>query len=174
MLGFIIGTVCLIGLAKTLCHCRGSCGRGLYGHRRWGGFSEFFDTDRRGPSGPHVMLRTLFERLATTPGQEKVIVAAAREFDGERSALREELKRTRSALAHAVASGVVDESALEETFSSHDRLLARLRVSFVEALKKVTEALDERQRKQLADILEGGGWSRNWPSWAHPYDAVQI
>jgi Spy/CpxP family protein refolding chaperone len=132
MLGFIFGTVCLIGLVKVL---RG--GSGWYGGRhtrRFGG------------------------RLDTTPGQEKAIVAALDELRDSRKSVREELRQTREDLGRVVQGGLVDDSSLEETFARHDRLLARLRVAFVEAVKKITEVLDERQRKQVADLLEGGAF----------------
>ena len=66
------------------------------------------------------------------------------------------MKQTRGDLARAVAGGLIDDETLEETFARHDRLLAQLRVTFVEAMRKVTEALDERQRRQLAGVIEGG------------------
>jgi hypothetical protein len=71
-------------------------------------------------------------------------------------------------LARAVAGGWIDDRTLEETFARHDRLLAQLRVAFVESLRMATEALDERQRKQASDLLEGRAWS--WgPRWGGSY-----
>jgi len=132
----------LIGLVKVL---RGGRGwRGWHGERRTRGF------------GRRWLLRSLFERLDTTPGQEKVILGALDELRENKRSAREELRQTRGDLARAVQSGIVDDSSLDETFARHDRLLAQYRVSFVEALKKITEALDERQRKQAAELLEGG------------------
>jgi Spy/CpxP family protein refolding chaperone len=156
MLGFIFGTVCLFGLLKVLRRGRGWVG---YGHHACGpGPSGYGPGAGSGPR--RWLLRSLFERLETTPGQEKAIMAALDELRENRKVVRDEMQQTRGDVGRAVASGLVDDGALEETFARHDRLLAQLRVSFVEALKKVTEALDERQRKQIADLLEGGfaGW----------------
>ncbi len=157
MLGFIFGTVCLIGLLKVMRHGRGWGG---YGHHACGGgHSGYSDHSGYGPRGGgprRWMLRALFERLETTPGQEKAILSALDELRENRKVVRDEMQQTRGDLGRAVASGLVDDGTLEDTFARHDRLLAQLRVSFVEALKKVTEALDERQRKQVADLLEGG------------------
>jgi Spy/CpxP family protein refolding chaperone len=174
MLGFIIGTVCLIGLIKVLRRGRGwhgrmgygggSCARGGgygydgYGHRGWGG-----------GGGPRWFLRSAFERLETTPGQEKAILSALDELRENKKVVREEMQATRADFARAVAGGLVDDSTLEETFARHDRLLAQLRVSFVEAVKKITEALDEKQRKQIGDLLEGGGFFGRGPRWGGPY-----
>jgi Spy/CpxP family protein refolding chaperone len=152
MLGFIIGTVCLVGLVKVLRRGRGWHGR--WGHGGWG---------HGGPVGPGTrgrgrwFLRSVFERLETTPGQEKAIVAAIDELRDNRAIVREEAQHTREDLARVVASGLVDDAALEETFARHDRALAQLRVAFVESLKKVSEALDEGQRKQVAEFLRRSG-----------------
>jgi Spy/CpxP family protein refolding chaperone len=168
MLGFIFGTVCLIGLVKVLRRGRGWHGRwgyggyggcghhGSYGATGYGGYGGY--------GGPRRwFLRSLFERLETTPGQEKAILAALDELRENRRVVRDEAQQTRADLARAVASGLIDDATLEETFARHDRLLAQLRVSFVEALKKVTEALDERQRRQVGDLLEGGRFGgRMW------------
>jgi Spy/CpxP family protein refolding chaperone len=151
MLGFIFGTVCLIGLLKVLRRGRGWHG---YGHHAFGHGRSGYGPGSGGPR--RWMLRALFERLETTPGQEKAIVAALDELRENRKIVREEIQQTRGDVGRAVASGLVEDGTLEETFARHDRLLAQLRVSFVEALKKVTEALDERQRKQIADLLDGG------------------
>jgi Spy/CpxP family protein refolding chaperone len=147
MLGFIIGTVCLIGLVKVLRR-----GRGWHGRWGYGGYGSHYGRQGGGPR--RWWLRSIFERLETTPGQEKAIAGAIDELRENRKIVRDEAEQTRADLARVVSSGLVDDAALEETFARHDRLLAQLRVGFVESLKKVTEALDERQRKQVADLLE--------------------
>jgi Spy/CpxP family protein refolding chaperone len=155
MLGFIIGTVCLVGLIKVLRR-----GRGWHG--RWGGGHGHNAQGRYGGGPRRWMLRSIFEKLETTPGQEKAIVSAIDDLRKERDVLREEAQQTRSDLARALGGGFVDDTTLEETFARHDRLLAQLRVVFVETLKKAGEALDERQRKQLADLIQGGRFGRVW------------
>jgi hypothetical protein len=159
MLGFLFGTVCLIGLIKLLRHGRGfhhgafGCGH-HYGYGRPSRASRWF-------------LRSLFERLDTTPGQEKAIAAALEQLRENRRIVGEELEQTRGDLARAVSGGIIDDRTLDETFARHDRLLAQLRVSFVEALKAVTEALDERQRKLAAEWLDRRSW--RGPQWGGPY-----
>jgi Spy/CpxP family protein refolding chaperone len=167
MVGFIIGAVCAVGLIKVLRHRRRwharfgqggyGCGHGYGGYgwddgpqsrdERWGGRWRWF-------------LRGIFERLGTTPGQEKAIAAALEELRSNREALRAEARQSREDLARVVAAGLVDDAALEETFARHDRLLAQLRVSFVEAVKKAVEGLDEAQRGKVADLLRRGGGFR--------------
>ncbi len=156
MFGMLIGAACAVGLfsiaRRARRRMRARCGHGGYG----GGYGR--GGFRRGGWA----LRSLFERLDTTPGQEKAIASALEELRANRDSLREEMAHSRGDLAQAVRGGLVDDSTLEESFARHDRLLAKLRVSFVEATRKATEALDERQRKMLGDLLEGRGWSRVW------------
>jgi Spy/CpxP family protein refolding chaperone len=152
MIGFILGAVAAVGIAKVVRARR----RGMYG---------------RGHGGPGFLrrrwfLRSLFERLDTTPGQERVIVQAFDDLTQNRKLLRDELGRTRADLAQAMAGGLIEDSTLDEAFERHDRLAAQLRVVFVEAMKKVTEVLDEGQRKQVARLLGGRGFFRGGPVWA--------
>jgi hypothetical protein len=103
------------------------------------------------------------------PGQERAILQALDRLADNRAVLRDELRRTRADIARAVEIGLVDDSSLDDAFARHDRTLAQLRVSVVEALKTVTETLDERQRKELAAILGRGGWGGG--PWSGPYRA---
>jgi len=103
------------------------------------------------------------------PGQERAILQALDRLAESRGMMRDELKQTRADVARAVESGLIDDATLEETFARHDRALAQLRVSIVEALKTSTEALDERQRRELAAIIaRGGGWG-DWTGSSGPY-----
>jgi hypothetical protein len=180
MFGFIVGTVCLIALVKVLRRSHGwgggCCGYGGYdrydgwrGQGGWGG-GGFGRGGMR--AGMHRwVLRGLFERLHTMPGQERAILTALDRLAESRAMLFSELKETRADVARAIESGLVDDATLEETFARHDRALAQLRVSIVEALKTSTEALDERQRRELASIIaRGGGWGRrDWSGPSGPY-----
>jgi Spy/CpxP family protein refolding chaperone len=167
MLGFIIATVGVVAAVKVLRRRFG--GGGCHGGYGYGAGPQGGGWQRsRGFGGPRWWLRSMFRRLETNPGQEKAIVGALDELRASRVAVRDELRQTREDLARAVAAGVVDDATLEETFARHDRLLARLRVSFVEMLKKTTEALDEPQRKRLAGTIEGRGWFGGGPRWEGP------
>jgi Spy/CpxP family protein refolding chaperone len=155
MLGVVIGTVCAIGLVKAVRRYRRRArfGWARDGHGRGPGFSS------------HWALRSLFRRLRTTPDQEETILSALRGLRGNRQLVREELRQTRNDLAYALRSGVVDDAAFEESFARHDRLLAQLRVSVVEAAKQAAETLDADQRKVLADRLEGRGFFGAGSGW---------
>jgi Spy/CpxP family protein refolding chaperone len=165
MLGLILGTVVAIGIFKVFRrrHGWGRCGGyGRGGPYGMGGFDGpgWEGEGWGGGFGPRFFLRSLFHRLETTPGQEKAIVQAIDELRENRRVIREEMRHTREDVGRVVAGGLVDDGALEETFHRHDRLAAQLRVAFVEALRKITETLDEGQRKKLARFVEGGGMPR--------------
>jgi hypothetical protein len=189
MFGFVIGALSLYGLIKVLrWGGRGACGggyrRGWHGHG-WGGHhgahgwnarDEWRGHDdwrghERGGEGWGVerntfWLRGLFSRLDTTPGQEKVIRQAAQEIFAATAPLKAELDETRRDLAKALRTGTVDAVAMGELFARHDEKLRDARTAFVGALAKVSEALDEDQRKRLADLIdrEGGhGWAFGGP-----------
>ncbi len=51
---------------------------------------------------------------------------------------------------------MLDEARLNEVFGRHDAALDQLRRAGVDAARKVHEALDERQRKLLGDLVEHG------------------
>jgi hypothetical protein len=180
MLGFLIGTVCLVGLFKTLRWGRhgGSC----YGYRRgWGGgYGPYGDHGGWGDGGygygggwggPGVFLRMLFRRLETTPGQEKVIVAAYEEMREAVREARAEVKNTRAEIAKAMRGPAVDEVLFGEMFARHDAALDTLRKAAIGAVAKVHDALDERQRARFADIIESGpGAFRGRPWGAAAYE----
>ena len=162
MLGFIIGAACVVGLAKMIrrraWYARFGYGGGLGAPGCGHGMGS---RGMRG-GGARWALRSVFERLETSPSQERVILAALDEVRENRKALRDELRQTRSDLARAIEGGLIEDATLEEAYARHDRLLAQLRVGFTEALKKVVEVLDEAQRKELASWLEGGFFRRGW------------
>jgi Spy/CpxP family protein refolding chaperone len=173
MLGFLIGTACLIGLIKVL---RGGWRRG-YGYRGWSGGScgggscgggwgrrhgghdqdegwggNRHDWDRSGP----FWLRGLFERLRTSPAQEKVIREAIDEARRSAAELRDEGRHTRDDVARAVRSPSFDETVLGELFARHDTHLERVRKDMVGVLAKVHAVLDDRQREVFAQLIERG------------------
>lgn len=197
MFGFLIGTLSLIGLVKVLragsprmcgSHWRGHHG-GHWNHQgggwgrhgghgghwgRDGGRDRGPDFDRGGAdasrdAGPFglIPLRFLFQALDTTVGQEKVIKAAYNEVKEAMRHGEGEAEETRAQIANAIRRGTVDETEMGELYARHDEKLRTIRTAFFGALAKVTDALDEDQRKKLADMLErsdrGGGSHRGGP-----------
>ncbi|WP_437679900.1 Spy/CpxP family protein refolding chaperone [Sorangium sp. So ce131] len=177
MLGFVIGTACLIGLIMALRRGRYACGAPWaaephpFRRRGFGGFGGFGFRRR-------FFLSFLFDRLDTTPAQEKVIVSALDELRAAADAQRGELRGTRADVAAALRSPSLDETRLGELFARHDTAIEALRKAAVGALGKVHAVLEDRQREELADLVEigpaafRGGWSgraRGRGRYADPY-----
>ena len=143
MFGFFVGTACLIGLIAVARRGR---------HRYFGHGCH------HGRRGGRFLFRRVLDRLDTTPGQEKVIRTAISDFKEEAYNLRGEVRGTRGELAEALRSPELDKAAIDRLFEKHDELIEKLRASFVRTADQVHGTLDERQRKQLADIIESGPW----------------
>lgn len=149
MFGFLIGTACLVGLFKVARHARyGHWGHhggwhGRHGGGRWGGRGSW-------------MLRGLFQRLDTTPGQEKVIQEAFEAMRATGMKFREEGEKVRKDVANAFRQPTLDHEPLKAAFLRHDQLVEDLQREVLVSLGKVHEALDERQRQEVADLFEHG------------------
>ncbi len=142
MFGFIVGTLSLIGLVKV-----------IRGGRRWGG--GMGDGRRR------WMLRRLFQRLDTTPGQEKVITAAFDEMQEKGRAVREEFMRARGQFAKSVRGETFDTEGIRDLFEKQQTAVDEVKKALLASLQKIHEALTPEQRAVAGDLLEfGPGYGR--------------
>jgi Spy/CpxP family protein refolding chaperone len=163
MVGLIFGTLCLIALVATVRRRRYA--RFFYGHAPfWGGpwhdgFGHGYGRGSfRRARGRRGLFYGLFQRLDTTPGQEKAIVDLV---DGVRERLSEaaaELGATRRELAAALGGELLDPAALDAAFQRANALFARLSKDAQAALAGIHEALDPEQRRQLAELLADGSF----------------
>ncbi|HEY1905183.1 MAG TPA: periplasmic heavy metal sensor [Myxococcaceae bacterium] len=158
MWGFLVGALCLYGLARTMrgggwayAHGHG----GPWGRRRWGGWNGSGHAGGRGP------LRWLFERMDTSPGQEKVIAEAAEALRGTMRGWHDDAERMRSDVARSIRGEAFDAAALEEAFARAEARMAGVRETLRGQAARVHEALDSRQRAELADLLASGR-RRRW------------
>jgi hypothetical protein len=136
MFGFIFGTACLVGLAVVAAR-----GRRHRGFRRHGGFRRW---------GTYWV----FERLETTPAQEKAILGA---IDSLREKARDFATNARGArkdVAEAIRGDAFDESAFAALFDGHLGAIGNLRDEFAKAAALIHETLTDTQRRRLAEILE--------------------
>ncbi len=185
MLGFVIGTICLVALIKltrarrmwrmAACgygpgagfgHHHGWHGRGGWGGGGWGGWGAWHGDPRGGGPGWGAgagpwgggMLRHLFATLETTPGQEKVIGKAVEDVKAAVKNARGEIDLTRKDLARAFAAPSFDAEILGNAFARHDGALDEVRRAVTGALAQVHDALDEKQRARLIEMLEKGAF----------------
>ncbi len=135
---------------------RGDHDHGHHDHHHRGGFRGF---GRGFGFGPRAFVYRLLARLEATPAQERVIVNAVEEFRDVAKSQRAELRESRKDVAKALRADGFDAVLMGETFARHDGRIEEVRKAFVGALAKIHDALDERQRKILADMVEGGFWS---------------
>jgi hypothetical protein len=199
MIGCVLiaaGTVGLIRLAHLRRYgCGGPCGGGWHGgwHHHRHGHHGHGDGDHGGPFGPgagrgrgfgrRFVLRGILDRIEASPAQERVIVAAADEFHDEVHKVRGELRKSRGEVADAFRKPTFDGVLLGELFARHDTSIEGLRKAFVGLTAKVHDALDEKQRSRLADIIESGpgffrggglfrgGWGRHDHNHDHNHDS---
>ena len=141
MFGFLIGTLSLIGLVKVVRHGRG------WGHGGFGG---------RGGGPRQWMRRRLFQRLDTTPGQEKVILEAAETLETNGRAVREAFFNGRADFAKAMTGEHFDTASVNEAFEKQQGAVDELKKAVLENLQKIHEALTPEQRKVAGELLQYG------------------
>lgn len=146
MFGFLFGAVCLGGLValafRRRHHHYGSCHGYGYGHGRFHRSRHF--------------LNAAFERLDTTPGQEKAVVAAIDEFRDSARAVRQTILASRGEVAAALREEQFEPERVRAVLSRHATEVVTLGDAGAQALAKVHEALDAEQRKRLARWIEAG------------------
>jgi hypothetical protein len=163
MCGFLIGTVSLVLLARTLRrwawggHCGGGgCGGGGDGgHGRHGRHGWKRRGWRQGGWGMGGMLRWLFERLDTTPGQERVLEKELESLRVVMDGLRAEMNASRAQVANLMRQETLEGAALEEAVGKQAAALQKAHQALRDTFMSVHGALDARQRSALADMMEG-------------------
>lgn len=163
MFGFILGTLCLIALVATL--RRRHYGRYAFAHgyfhgpEPYGGYAYGPPWGRHGHHGRGVVLRVLFERLDTTPGQEKAIVQTVEAARERLRATREELTSARKTLATAIGGDVIDGQSLDAAIEQQKSIAQKFGQELTQALLNTHEVLHGKQRQKLAElIVDGPGW----------------
>ena len=135
----------------------GGWGRG----HRWGDWQRGGWQHGPGHRGGRGPLRWLFERMDTSPGQEKVIAEAADALRGTMHGWHDDAERMRGDVARSIRGETFDAAALEEAFARAEARLGTVRETLRGQAARVHEALDPRQRAELADLL-ASGWRRRW------------
>jgi hypothetical protein len=68
------------------------------------------------------------------------------------------VRGTRSEIAQAIRTPELDKALIDRVFAKHDEVIEKLRTAVLHTTERVHGTLDERQRKQLADMIESGPW----------------
>ncbi len=146
MFGFLIGAACLGGLAALLHRPH----HHHFGHHYGHGCHGFRGGSRRRSAG----LYFAFQRLDTTPGQEKAIIAAIDEFREGARTLRNKVRASRTEVAAALRAEHFDAARFDAVVARHAEDFATMGSGASVALGKIHEALDPEQRQRLARWLE--------------------
>ncbi|HEU5073796.1 MAG TPA: periplasmic heavy metal sensor [Polyangiaceae bacterium] len=135
MLGFIIGTACLVGFIGVW-----RAGHHRHLHRS--------------------LHRWLLHKLDASPGQERILRNA---FESIRSSVMEFAeggKTSRRELAELLREPAFDHQRVNDWFVAREHEFAKVRQSAVSALAEAHEVLDDRQRESLAKLIERGAYFR--------------
>jgi Spy/CpxP family protein refolding chaperone len=143
----ILGAVAFRKARRCRGGYHGCYGRDHYGWRRhhhWG---------RRG-------LYMAFSHLDASPAQERAIIAEIDKLRERAYAAKRTVKDGRADLAAAIRGSVLDDAALGAVLGRVDGSTAEMRTAMLEALRNIHAVLDDKQRSQLADLLDQGWWRR--------------
>lgn len=185
-LGFSVGTLCLIGLMRTLVGRHRYAGfgwghgmRGGYGPwSAWGGGGCAARDDRYSPfgfsPGPHRepphhgygrgamgIVQTLLVRLDVSPVQEKAILRVVDDVRRTVRDLRSDAQQAREHLARALREPDLDQAAVAAARAHAETASHRIADALTAALTEIHRILDERQRRMLGDVI-ASAWSSRW------------
>lgn len=128
----------------------GWCGPFGYGHHGHHGF--------RGRRG-RWMLHALFSRIDASPAQERAIIGEVEKLWDRVHGAKGGMREARGDLAAALRGPVLDDAALGAVLGRVDAATGEARSAVIDALRGIHGLLDDRQRAQVADLLDrGGGW----------------
>ena len=110
-----------------------------------------------------MMLHWVFSRIDASPAQERAIIAELEKLQDRLHAVKSGVHEARGDLAAALRGPVLDDAALGAALGRVDTATGAARSAVIDALRGVHGVLDDRQRGQLADLLDrGGGWWRGF------------
>ncbi len=137
------------------------CGRGVHGY---GWYGPYGDGMHGHGARRRWMMHALFRRIDATPAQERAIVAELDQLEDRVHAAKAGVHDARGDLAAALRGPVLDDAALGAVLGRVDAAIGEVRSAVLDALRRVHGLLDDRQRGQIADLLERRGWGRRGPT----------
>jgi hypothetical protein len=160
-LAIAIGVMGLIAMRRAHRRCHGyyghgghgPFGHGWHGHHGWRG---------RHGGRSRMMLHALFMRIDASPAQERAIIAEVERLQDRLRGAKSGLHDARGDLAAALRGPVLDDAALGAMLGRADAATGEVRSAVIDALRGIHGVLDDRQRGQVADLLDHGGWWRGF------------
>ncbi|HEU4730312.1 MAG TPA: hypothetical protein VFT22_20585 [Kofleriaceae bacterium] len=161
-----LGILGFAAMRRAHRRCHGHCGYGWYGPFGHGYYGPPGPIGRRAWRG-RMMLHALFSRIDASPAQERAIIAEFEKLQERVHAAKDGLHDARGDLSAALRGPVLDDAALGAVLGRVDSTTGEVRAAVIDALRAVHGLLDDKQRAQLADMLEHrGAW---WRGGSGPY-----
>ncbi len=150
-----LGVLGFVAMRRAHRRCRGYS----YSYGWYGPWSHGRHEGRR-----HWMLHAALARIDATPAQERVIVGEIDKLKDRVQTVRANLNEVGSDLAVTVRGPVFDDAALGAVLGRLDAATGDVRAAAIDALRGVHAVLDDKQRAQLAEILDRrAGWWHGGP-----------
>ncbi|HEX4338326.1 MAG TPA: periplasmic heavy metal sensor [Polyangiaceae bacterium] len=162
MFGFFLGSACLAGLAMMAARRHHGFHRhGFGGHGCHGGMGHHGGPfGRRSRDGfGRRMLYGILDRLDTTPGQDKAILAAIDDLRDSAMNARRDLPDVKKQVADALRAETFDETAFTAIFDEPLTRVNKLRDELTKSAATIHETLSQKQRERLYDMI---GSSTRW------------
>ncbi len=148
-------------LGAVAFHKARRCHRGYHGYGNyygWGG-PPWMHHHHHGGFGRRGLYMAL-SHLDASPAQERAIIAEVEKLREKLHASKAGVKDARGDLAAAIRGPVLDDAALGAVLGRVDGATADARAAVIEALRNIHAVLDDKQREQLASLLDQGWWRR--------------
>ncbi|HZJ67195.1 MAG TPA: periplasmic heavy metal sensor [Kofleriaceae bacterium] len=108
-----------------------------------------------------MMLHWLLSRIDASPAQERAIIGEVEKLQDRVRAAKAGMQDARGDLAAALRGPVLDDAALGAVLGRVDVATGEARSAVIDALRGIHGVLDDKQRSQLADLVDrSGGWWR--------------
>jgi uncharacterized membrane protein len=105
------------------------------------------------------MVHALLSRIDASPAQERAIIGEVEKLQDRVRGAKGGMRDARGDLAAALRGPVLDDAALGAVLGRVDAATGEARSAVIDALRGIHGLLDEKQRAQVADLLDrGGGW----------------
>jgi hypothetical protein len=161
-LAIAIGILGFAAMRRAHHRCYGHHGYGWYGPFGGGGGGGY---GHHGFGFRHargrMMLHALFSRIDASPAQERAIIGEVDKLQDRLRGAKSGMHDARGDLAAAVRGPLLDDAALGAVLGRVDAATGEARSAVLDALRGIHGVLDDKQRAQVADLLDrGGGWWR--------------
>lgn len=110
------------------------------------------------------MMHAALARIDASPAQERAIIAEIEKLQERLHGAKRNVKEARVDLATAIRGTTLDDAALGAVLGRVDSSTVEARTAMLDAVRSIHGVLDDKQRAQVADLLDhGGGFWRSGP-----------